>query len=135
MRATVSHPDEISVQVTYGIGHSCVGHFARSAVQEMPARELIELVARSPQQPGRAARAAQVVAQVLRSERVIDAEVVEASQGETAGRPITLDEKVVRSRGGGERSDEDRDEVSIRISESYVGGTGCRTGSHALPGS
>ena len=43
MRAMVSHSDEISVQVTYGIGHSCVGRFARSAVQEIPARELIDL--------------------------------------------------------------------------------------------
>jgi hypothetical protein len=122
MSTTLSQPDEISVQVTYGIGHSCVGRFARAAVQEIPARDLIELVARSPQQPGRATRAAQVVTQVLRSERVIDAEVVEGSRGEVTGRPIALDEKVVRARGGRERSDEDRDEVSIRISESYVGG-------------
>ena len=126
MRSMVKHADEIMVEVTYGIGTSCVGRFDRAEVAEMPARALLERVAGSPQEPGRASRAAQVLAQVLRSERVLDAELME---GEARRRPITLREKLLRSPGGAGERGADRDRLSIRISESYVGGALCPAGS------
>jgi hypothetical protein len=124
-------PDEVRVNVTYGLGQSCEGRFSRADVEGLPAREIIQRVARSPQQPGRPTRAAQVIGEVLRSERVVDAELMDAPSGKSSGHPITLDDEVVRARGGGE-GNADREEVSIRISESYVGGGGtCPAGSSA----
>jgi hypothetical protein len=83
-------------------------------------------VIRGRRRPEPEACTAAALAEVLRSGREIDPEVVDWSRGEAEGIPIALDEPLLRSRsderGSPARNLTDEDEIAIRISESYRGG-------------
>jgi hypothetical protein len=119
---------EVDVSVVYGMGGACAGRFPRHSVEGLAARDLVQQVIQRPQPAGPAARTAQVLAEVLRSRREIDAELTDGPDEATGrGQPITLDQVVVRGRSDAPQSPE-RDDVTIRISESYRGGLPCPTG-------
>jgi hypothetical protein len=117
---------EIDVRVTYGLGGSVFGQFPRHRVAGMSARELIQLVIDGPQPPGSAARTAKVLADVLRTQRMIDAELTRAAGGQADGDPISLDQVVVKEEDVEEQREspviQDTEEVTIRLSEAYRGG-------------
>jgi hypothetical protein len=117
---------EIDVRVDYGIGGSVFGRFPRDEVAGISARDLIGLVLSGPQLPGSATRTAKVLADVLLTERAIDAELTRASTGEAGGEAISLDHVVVKEDDGEQEREssgtQDLDEVTIRLSESYRGG-------------
>ena len=109
---------QVTVGVTYGLGASCGGRFARRTVEGLSARQLVNRVIECHQARGPAARTAVVVGEVLSSPRQLDVELVRGSG--TAGQPIALDDVVVHGPGEGEKAD--TDEYTIMISESYRGG-------------
>jgi hypothetical protein len=129
----------IDVRVFYGLGESVFGRFPRDEIAGFSARDLVNLVIEGPHAPGAATRTAKVLADVLQTERVIDAELFRAAAsatgatgatgaaGETDGAPISLDDVVVREgeKGEGEEQHENSvksEEITIRLSESYRGG-------------
>jgi hypothetical protein len=117
----------VDVRVTYGLGGSVFGQFPHDRVAGMSALDLINLVLDGPQPPGPATRTAKVLADVLRTERAIDAELTRATSGEADGEPVSLDQVVVKEEDGEEQRDnsvtQESDEVTIRLSEAYRGGT------------
>ena len=117
---------KIDVRVTYGLGGSVFGQFPSNTVAGISARNLIKLVIDGPQPPGSATRTAKVLADVLRTERAIDAELTRASSGEADGEPISLDQVVVAEEDGEEQREspviQKSDEITIRLSEAYRGG-------------
>ena len=117
----------VDVRVTYGLGGSVFGQFPRDTVAGISARDLINLVLDGPQPAGSATRTAKVLADVLCTERAIDAELTRASSGEADGEPISLDQVVVKEEGGEEQREsrviQESEEVTIRLSEAYRGGT------------
>jgi hypothetical protein len=117
----------IDVRVTYGLGGSVFGQFPRDEIAGRSASDLIDLVLRRPQPPGSAERTRKVLADVLRAERAIDAELTRASRGEADGEPISLDQVVVKEEDAEEEREnsvtQESDEVTIRLSEAYRGGT------------
>jgi hypothetical protein len=123
----------IDVRVTYGLGGSVFGQFPRDDVAGKSASDLIHLVLGRPQPSGSAKRTAKVLEDVLRTERAIDAELSRASGGEaeTDGEPIGLDQVVVKEDQGEEQREnhvtQETEEVTIRLSEAYRGGTRWQT--------
>jgi hypothetical protein len=117
----------IDVRVTYGLGASVFGQFPRDEIAGKSASDLINLVLGQPQPLGSATRTAKVLTDVLRTERAIDAELTRASSGEADGEPISLDQVVVKEEEGEEQREshvtQESDEVTIRLSEAYRGGT------------
>ncbi len=108
--------NQIAVHVSYGVGESCHGRFARRTVAGLTARQLVARVIECRQPHGTGTRTANVLGEVLRSSREIDVELA-AGPGSSAGRPIAFDDVVVEK---GEQSDQD--EFTLLISESYRGG-------------
>jgi hypothetical protein len=102
------------------------GRFPRDEIAGLSARDLIDRVISGPQEPGSATRTAKVLADVLATQRAIDAELTQASSGEADGEPITLDQVIVTGDAGEEQREnpvvEETGEMTIRLSESYVGG-------------
>jgi hypothetical protein len=118
---------KIDVRVTYGLGGSVFGQFPRDEVAGKSASDLVHLVLGRPQPSGSATRTAKVLEDVLRTERAIDAELTRTSSGEADGEPIGLHQVVVKEEDGEEQRDshvtQETDEVTIRLSEAYRGGT------------
>ncbi len=108
--------NQVAVSVSYGVGESCSGRFARRTVAGLTARQLVKRVVECRQPRGTASRTATVLGDVLRSSRLIDVEIARGSNA-TAGTPIALDDVVLR---GDEKSDQD--EFTILVSENYRGG-------------
>jgi len=117
---------EVDVRVSYGLGKEMFGRFPRDEIAGLSARDLIGRVISGPQEPGSATRTAKVLADVLATQRAIDAELTKASSGEADGEPITLDQVIVTGDAGEEQREnpvvEETGEMTIRLSESYVGG-------------
>lgn len=112
---------QVAVNVSYGVGASCEGHFAREAVEGLSARQLLERVVECRQADEPAARTAVVLGEVLRSSRQIDVELIRGGGAAGPGRPIVLDDAVVRAPTGGDTGTE-QDDYTILVSESYRGG-------------
>jgi hypothetical protein len=131
MATQLASAAEVGVHVTYGLGGIAEGRFARDVVAGKSARELIRTVVESPQAPGPAARTARVLCDVLRRKGVIDAELAHSSSDGAQGRPIRLDDVVLKERHPDFEVDgpetPESDEFTIRISESYRGGSPCST--------
>ena len=111
---------QVAVNVSYGLGASCEGHFSRKAVEGLSARQLLQRVVecRQPDEP--AARTALVLEKVLRSRRQLDVELVRGGAS-GPGRPMVLDDAVVSAPSAGDTGTE-QDDYSILVSESYRGG-------------
>jgi hypothetical protein len=117
---------KVDVRVSYGLGKEMFGRFPREEIAGLSARDLIDRVISGPQEPGSAARTAKVLADVLATQRSIDAELTRASSGDADGEPISLDQVIVTEEGGEEQREspvvQESDQITIRLSESYVGG-------------
>ena len=87
--------NQIAIHVSYGVGESCRGRFARRTVAGLTARQLVARVIECRQPHGPETRTANVLGEVLRSSRQIDVELA-AGPGSSAGRPIALDDVVVQ---------------------------------------
>ena len=138
MTTELSIAGEVGVHVTYGLGGVAEGRFSRDAVAGKSARELIRSVVQCEQAPGPAARTAKVLGDVIRRKRALDVELVDAPNDGAQGQPIRLDDVVLKERNQRIELDgpetPESDEFTIRISESYRGGSSCSSKAHSGSG-
>lgn len=112
--------EHVHARVVYGMGAPCDAVLPRQKVESSSVRELIDEIvsSRQPSEPAR--RTASVLAEAMRSGRVLNVEVVRGADGDRAiGQPVSLHDVVLPK---GQSPANIPEEVTIRASEPWVGG-------------
>ena len=125
-RVRMGEARRIRCSSEYGMGGSAYADLPVEQVVGKTAREVLRSVAGHPQMSETGRRVARVVAEVLRTMKDIDAELVQASRNRADGKPISLDQVLIENEEG-EGQDEsvvarETEEITVRISEAYRGG-------------
>ena len=116
---------DVDVSVTYGIGGSCEAVFPRESLNGVSVGNVIERVARMPQSNTSAARTAVVLQGVLKGDRTLDVEVLDHPDDDlNPGKPVKLD-SVLLDPAASDPSEDQTQDISLRVSEPYRGGTAC----------
>jgi hypothetical protein len=113
---------QIDTEVQYGMGAACSATLLESEVFNAPARKVIMAVVNSPQSTEPARRTARVVAEAICSGRTMDVEVYnETKSNNIEGRPIELGDVVISDKDKNEQNPKTNN-LTLRVSEPYVGG-------------
>ena len=117
---------KMRVSAEYGIGGKFSALLSRDELKGKTAHEVLQTLVDRPQSPGSETRTARVVADALSTLREIDVELVKSQGGKAEGEPVGLDDVIVADDGGVREENatgQQQEEIRIRLSESYRGGT------------
>ena len=111
--------EKVRTRADYGLGGRCTADLPRGRVEGRTVRELLSTIVDTPQSSDPSRKTAQALKELLGSSRTFDLEVVCGPHDITSpGEPAELDDPVPPIDRSGDRTDT----LSIRVSETYVGG-------------
>lgn len=114
-----SEKRQLDLGVEYGMSARCCATLEPETASGQTARQLISRVSSTEQETKPARRAARVIRDVILSGRRVDVSVVKGSKEKLeAGKPVGLDQVILKSNGG----QIETDQLTLRVREPYVGG-------------
>jgi len=113
---------DVGLSVGYGLGATCEAEFESETLRGVSVRNLLKRVTEMPQSSPQAARTADVLQAVLRTNRLLDIEVLRDPIDDVKpGKPVKLDDVLLG--GDDDATDQQPHDISLRVSEPYRGGT------------